>query len=92
MAWFGIFIAPASHSSSVSGVRIATVPRRNKDFTFGVGESANGAARHPFWADAQHKNPNSNQWNILFDALHNNPRIRAMILRRTRSLMDRLRG
>jgi hypothetical protein len=60
----------------------------DKDFTFGVGESAAGPAKHPFWGDAQHKNPNSSQWSVLFDAVHNNPRMRAMILRRTRSLMD----
>jgi hypothetical protein len=60
----------------------------DKDFTFGIGESAGGAAKHPFWGDAQHKNPSSLQWNVLFDAVHNNPRLRAMILRRTRSLMD----
>lgn len=60
----------------------------DKDFTFGVGESAGNEAKHPFWGDAQHKNPNSSQWSVLFDAVHNNPRIRAMILRRTRSLMD----
>lgn len=60
----------------------------DKDFTFGIGESAGGAAKHPFWGDAQHKNPNASQWNILYDAVHNNPRTRAMILRRTRSLMD----
>jgi len=62
----------------------------DKDFTFGVGESAGGAAKHPFWGDAQHKNPNANQWNVLYDAVHNNPRLRTMILRRTRSLMDQL--
>ena len=60
----------------------------DKDFTFGIGESAGGEAKHPFWGDAQHKNPNSLQWNVLFDAVHNNPRLRSMILRRTRSLMD----
>lgn len=60
----------------------------DKDFTFGIGEAAGNEAKHPFWGDAQHKNPNSSQWNVLFDAVHNNPRIRAMILRRTRSLMD----
>ncbi len=60
----------------------------DKDFTFGIGEAAGNEAKHPFWGDAQHKNPNSLQWNVLFDAVHNNPRIRAMILRRTRSLMD----
>ncbi|MGA0844900.1 MAG: lamin tail domain-containing protein [Luteolibacter sp.] len=62
----------------------------DKDFTFGVGENAQDLAKHPFWGDASHKNPNANQWNILFDAVHKNPRIRSMILRRTRSLMDRL--
>ena len=61
----------------------------DKDFTFGVGENADGAAKHPFWGDAEHKNPNSLQWSVLFDAVHRNPRLRAMILRRTRSLMDR---
>lgn len=62
----------------------------DKDFTFGVGESAGGSAKHPFWGDAQHKNPNANQWNVLFDAVHNNPRLRGMILRRTRTLMEEL--
>lgn len=60
----------------------------DKDFTFGIGEAAGNEAKHPFWGDAQHKNPNSLQWNVLFDAVHNTPRLRAMILRRTRSLMD----
>lgn len=62
----------------------------DKDFTFGVGESADSLAKHPFWGDASHKNPNANQWNVLYDAVHNNPRMRAMILRRTRSLMEQL--
>lgn len=62
----------------------------DKDFTFGIGESSDGQAKHPFWGDAQHKNANANQWNILFDALHNDPLIRRMILRRTRTLMDGL--
>ena len=64
----------------------------DKDLTWGVGEDANDGARHPFWADSAHKNPSSNQWNILFDAVHHNPRIRAMVLRRTRTLTEELYG
>jgi hypothetical protein len=60
----------------------------DKDFTFGVGEAADSGAKHPFWGDAAHKNPNSLQWSVLFDAVHNSPRMRAMILRRVRTLMD----
>lgn len=62
----------------------------DKDYTFGLGEAAGAQAKHPFWADSQHKNPNSNQWNLFYDALHNEPTIREMILRRTRTLMDEL--
>ncbi|MCP5533217.1 MAG: lamin tail domain-containing protein [Akkermansiaceae bacterium] len=62
----------------------------DKDYTWGIGENADSLAKHPFWGDAQHKNPNSNQWSILFDALHNDPWIRSMILRRVRTLMDGL--
>jgi hypothetical protein len=62
----------------------------DKDFTWGLGEEGDDEARHPFWGDASHKNPNSQQWNILYDAVHNNPRIRAMILRRTRTLTEQI--
>jgi len=60
------------------------------DQSFGVGEANNGEAKHPLYADSQHKNPNSLQWNVFYDALHNEPTIKAMILRRTRTLMDQL--
>lgn len=60
----------------------------DKDFTFGIGESAGDAAKHPFWGDAQHKNPNANQWNVLFDAMNNDATMRAMLLRRLRTQMD----
>jgi len=62
----------------------------DKDFTWGVGEEGNNKARHPFWGDSAHKNPNANQWNVLYDAIHHNPRIRAMILRRTRTLSEKI--
>ena len=60
----------------------------DKDFSFGIGESATGASKHPFWGDAQHKNPNANQWNVLFDAVNNDATMRAMLLRRLRTQMD----
>jgi hypothetical protein len=62
----------------------------DKDFTWGIGEEGGDEARHPFWGDSDHKNPNSNQWNILYDAVHHNPRIRAMILRRTRTVTEEI--
>jgi len=62
----------------------------DKDFTWGIGEEGSDEARHPFWGDSAHKNPNSNQWNVLYDAVHHNPRIRAMILRRTRTLSEKI--
>ena len=64
----------------------------DKDWTWGVGQEAGNKARHPFWADSAHKNPKGPQWNILYDALHHNPRIRAMVLRRTRTLTEQIYG
>jgi hypothetical protein len=58
--------------------------------TFGLGPGAGVPGGHPFWGDAAHKAPNGNQWNVFFDAVQNNPRIRSMVLRRARTLMDQL--
>ncbi len=60
------------------------------DRTFGLGPGADGASKHPFWGDAGHKDPDGDQWSVLLDAVHNSPRVRAMILRRARTLMDEL--
>ena len=60
----------------------------DKDWTFGIAGDGGQWWTHPFFGDETHKKDNAGQWNRLWDALHNNPRTRAMYLRRLRTLMD----
>ena len=46
-------------------------------------------ASHPLFGDRNHTNPGG-RWNRLIDACHGTPRIRAMFLRRLRTLMDEI--
>lgn len=60
----------------------------DKDWSFGVAGDGGQWWTHPFFGDQAHPKDNANQWNRLWDALHTNPRTRAMYLRRLRTLMD----
>jgi len=60
----------------------------DKDWSFGVPGDGGQWWMHPFFGDQAHPKDNANQWSRLWDALHNNPRTRAMYLRRLRTLMD----
>lgn len=60
----------------------------DKDWSFGIPGDGGQWWTHPFFGDQAHAKDNANQWSRLWDALHNNPRTRAMYLRRLRTLMD----
>jgi len=60
----------------------------DKDWSFGIAGDGGQWWTHPFFGDQAHAKDNANQWNRLWDALHANPRTRAMYLRRLRTLMD----
>ncbi len=65
----------------------------DKDYTHGVSADANPWAGHPFQGDyARRKVNGSNQWNYVWEGCFNEPKIRAMVLRRLRTLMDNLLG
>ncbi|UCG59434.1 MAG: lamin tail domain-containing protein, partial [Phycisphaerales bacterium] len=73
----------------------------DKDLTFGINNGIGGviadrdwpgdirSPSHPFYGCSEHQK-NDRQWNCLIDALHDNPVIRQMYLRRLRTLMDDL--
>jgi len=73
----------------------------DKDLTFGLNNGISGviadqdwpgdvrSPSHPFYGCSEHQK-NDRQWNCLIDALHDNPVIRQMYLRRLRTLMDDL--
>lgn len=61
----------------------------DKDLSFGVVGDANPWAGHPFQGDYAHRKVNgSHQWNYIWEAAFNEPKIRDMMLRRLRTLMD----
>ncbi|MDB6134027.1 MAG: hypothetical protein JWM59_2270 [Verrucomicrobiales bacterium] len=60
----------------------------DKDGSFGVTGDGGTWLAHPFFGDFAHLKQNANQWNLLWEAIFNDPRTRAMYLRRLRSLMD----
>jgi hypothetical protein len=65
----------------------------DKDYTHGVSADANPWAGHPFQGDyARRKVNGSHQWNYVWEAAFNEPKIRDMVLRRQRTLMDTLLG
>ncbi len=59
----------------------------DKDLSLGTGVS-NAVGSHPFLGAEQHPLPSFDQWNVLMDAMYKDPWIRAMYLRRLRTLMD----
>lgn len=65
----------------------------DKDYTHGVTADANPWSGHPFQGDyARRKVNGSHQWNYVWEAAFNEPKIRDMVLRRQRTLMDTLLG
>ncbi|MES2706848.1 MAG: lamin tail domain-containing protein [Verrucomicrobiota bacterium] len=60
----------------------------DKDGCFGVTGDGGTWLAHPFFGDFAHLKQNANQWNLLWEAIFNDPATRAMYLRRLRSLMD----
>ena len=50
----------------------------DKDWTFGVAGDGGQWWTHPFFGDEDHPKDNANQWNRLWDAVHANPRTRAI--------------
>ena len=62
----------------------------DKDWSFGIAGDGGQWWTHPFFGDRTHAKDNASQWNLLWEALHTNPRTRAMYLRRLRTLMDTL--
>jgi hypothetical protein len=65
----------------------------DKDYTLGVSADATPWVGHPFQGDYAHRKVNgSHQWNYIWEAAFNEPKIRDMVLRRQRTLMDTLLG
>lgn len=65
----------------------------DKDYTMGVSADATPWVGHPFQGDYAHRKVNgSNQWNYVWEAAFNEPKIRDMVLRRLRTLMDQQLG
>jgi subtilisin-like proprotein convertase family protein len=64
----------------------------DKDLALGLDADSGTNAPHPFLGDYAHRKPNANQWNMLWEAVFNDPRLRPMYLRRLRSLMDQQLG
>ncbi|MES2469175.1 MAG: lamin tail domain-containing protein [Verrucomicrobiota bacterium] len=65
----------------------------DKDGTLGLTLDAAPYVGHPFQGDyARRKINGSHQWNYVWEAAFNDPRIRPMILRRLRTFMDTLLG
>lgn len=61
----------------------------DKDFTFGVSADATPWVGHPLQGDYAHRKVNgSHQWNYVWEGCFNEPKIRSMVLRRLRTLMD----
>lgn len=60
----------------------------DKDGCFGVPGDGGTWLAHPFFGDFAHLKQNANQWNLLWEAIFNDPRTQAMYLRRVRSVMD----
>lgn len=60
----------------------------DKDGTLGVTGDGGTWLAHPFFGDFAHLKQNSNQWNLLWEAIFNDPRTQSMYLRRLRTLMD----
>lgn len=60
----------------------------DKDGTFGVTGDGGTWLAHPFFGDFAHLKQNANQWNLLWEAIFNDPRTQAMYVRRLRTLMD----
>jgi len=65
----------------------------DKDGTLGLTLDAAPWVGHPFQADWAHrKSGNQHQWNYLWEAAFNDAKIRPMVLRRLRTLMDTVLG
>ena len=65
----------------------------DKDGTLGLALDAAPWVGHPFQADWAHrKSGNEHQWNYLWEAAFNDAKIRPMMLRRLRTLMDTVLG
>ncbi len=65
----------------------------DKDGTLGLTLDAAPYVGHPFQGDyARRKINGSHQWNYVWEAAFNDPKIRPMVLRRLRTLMDTLLG
>ncbi len=65
----------------------------DKDGTLGLTLDAAPWVGHPFQADWAHrKSNNEHQWNYLWEAAFNDVKIRPMVLRRLRTLMDTVLG
>jgi len=62
----------------------------DKDWTFGITGDGGPDLSHPFFADRAHWKPNANQWNMLYEAMFNDPVTQQMYLRRLRSVMDEI--
>ena len=60
----------------------------DKDGTLGVAGDGGTWLAHPFFGDLAHLKQNANQWSLLWEAVFNDPRTRAMYLRRLRTVMD----
>jgi len=65
----------------------------DKDGTLGLTLDAAPFVGHPFQGDyKRRKTGGSDQWNYVWEAAFNDPKIRPMVLRRLRTLMDTLLG
>jgi hypothetical protein len=65
----------------------------DKDGTLGQTLDAPPFVGHPFQGDwARRKTGGSNQWNYVWEAAFNDAKIRPMVLRRLRTLMDKVLG
>jgi hypothetical protein len=65
----------------------------DKDGTLGIQLDAAPFVGHPFQADwARRKTNSSHQWNYLWEGVFNDARLRPMMLRRLRTLMDSILG